>query len=156
VKAVPQCVCMESLNAMQQLKGDVSGGGINMEERQFTSLDFAGSGVESNLQPSSPTSGMRVAPIEDKSSYKSEQTWRQERGCASSAQICVHGIVNCNAGVEGWCFLRRDYLGGRPIQFVGLCWKGVGSNFQPHSATPRMCVASMEEKSSWRSEQTWS
>jgi len=72
VQAVPQYVCMEPSNTTHELKGGVSGDRIILEEEgQFTS-DFAGSGVGSNLQLYSTTSGLPVASIEEKSSGKPE------------------------------------------------------------------------------------
>jgi len=65
----------EKANATQHLNGGVSGDGIILEKGLLTSLDFAGSRVGSKLQPYSATSGMLAAPIEEKSTWRPEQSW---------------------------------------------------------------------------------
>lgn len=69
----------EKANASQELKGGVSGDRIILEKGLLTSSDFAGIRVGSKLQPYSATSGMLAAPIEEKSTWRLEQSWSQER-----------------------------------------------------------------------------
>jgi len=165
VQAVSQNACMESSHATQEFKGGVSGGGTIFEEGRFTSLDFAGSEARSIFQPYSTApflapcepegmdvrelagrddeevaiamSGMRVAPIEQKSSWESEQIWTRERdGVQAVPQyVCMESSNATSLGFAG---------------------NRVGGSLQPYSTTSAMRAASAEEQSSWKSEQTWS
>lgn len=93
-------------------------------------MDFPGSGAGDTLQHCSATSGMRVAPMEDK----------------------ANATQHLNGGVSGdWIILEKGIL--TSSDFAG---SRMGSKLQPYSATSGMLAAPIEERSTRRLEQSCS